>query len=83
MEKVGTCKEHKLQKAFESIIQKHKQNFGKDFAIRWLEVNPKEKLAIVLLRKELERQAKLIQELSEKMSEYKKGKMLKIQKIEL
>ncbi|WP_448529959.1 hypothetical protein [Raineya sp.] len=70
MEKFQTCRENKLQNAFESIIQKHKQNFGKDFAIRWLEANPQENLVVALLRKELKRQVELVQELSRQIKEH-------------
>lgn len=66
MEKLETCKKNKLQNAFESIIQKHKQNFCKDFAIRWLEGNPQENLVVSLLHKELKRQVEFVQNFQEK-----------------
>ncbi len=54
MEKPETCEENKPQNAFESILEKQKQNFGKDFATRWLEANLKKtcKLAKALPCKE-------------------------------
>jgi|JI81BgreenRNA_FD_contig_41_1200560_length_967_multi_4_in_0_out_0_2 hypothetical protein len=67
MESVETYINSNVSFAFESIIRKNTQNFGKEFVFSLTEAN-KKKLDASLLRKKIQRQEALIQELSRRLN---------------
>ncbi|MCU0439706.1 MAG: hypothetical protein MUC49_17590 [Raineya sp.] len=67
MESVETYINSNVSFAFESIIKKNTQNFGKEFVFSLTEAN-KKTLDASLLRKKIQRQEALIQELSRRLN---------------
>lgn len=69
MENIETYTESKLSYAFESIIRRNSEKFGKDFVYSLSEVQAQD-LVIALLKKQVEQQALVIKQLSLKLKHY-------------
>jgi len=69
VEHTKTYKGSKLSYAFESVICKNSEKFGKDFVYSFSEAQTQD-LVIALLKKQVEQQALVIEQLSLKLNRY-------------
>lgn len=69
MENTETYAESKLSRAFESIIRRNSEKFGKDFVSSFSEAKSQD-LIIALLKRQIEHQAMIIKQLSLKLNRY-------------
>lgn len=69
MESIETYTESKLSYAFESIIRRNNEKFGKDFVHSFSKAQTQD-LVIALLKKQVEQQARVIEQLSLKLKYY-------------
>jgi hypothetical protein len=69
MENIETYTESKLSYAFESIIRRNSEKFGRDFVHSFSEAQTQD-LVIALLKKQVEQQALVIEQLSRKLNHY-------------